>query len=240
MLIHSVYAFLFFAGTFNLLVWLYWKTKKKNYLFAAIFDTVIVIALLFYFNSGSPILFMPFEKIESYVIGRTSENMDYGITFIPLWFSSNLSTIRDSYKQSLSYFVVHETIIFYLLMLPVINWIFEFWCRSYKRFGSPKIFWIFALSLLSVLPCHRYMTDHGRWMAGLFLSQLVLLFSVLNYEDSNEERKIFTELFHEKSETYRWGLLVYLLILGPVDIITVNKPIHRIWLSVRAVLKKLF
>ena len=238
MLIHSVYSFLFFAGTFNLLLWLSWKTKKKSYIVAAALDTVIVISLLFYFNSGRPLLFMPFENIEAYILGRTSENMDYAITFIPLWFSSSLDVIRDSYKQSLFYFTLDEAAILYLLLLPVITWIFVFWRRCYKRFGSPKVFWIFALSLISVLPCHRYMTDHGRWMAGPFWSQLVLLFSVLNYKDSDGEREIFTELFSEKTETYRFGLLLYLLILGPVGIITVNKPVHRIWLAVRTVFSK--
>lgn len=235
MLIHSIYAFLFFAGTFNLLIWLWWKTKKKNYLAAAVVDTVIVLALLFYFNNGSPILFMPYEKIADYISSRTSENMAYGLSLVPLWFSSSSKEILNVSKQSLFYFTVHETIILYLLLLPVITWIFEFWRRSYKRFGNPKIFWLFLLSIIPMIIVHRYQADHGRTMAGLFLSQLVLLFSVLNYEDSNEEREIFTELFHEKSETYRWGLLVYLLILGPVDIITVNKPIHRIWLAVRSI-----
>ena len=75
-------------------------------------------------------------------------------------------------------------------------------------------------------------------MAGPFWSQLVLLFSVLNYKDSDGEREIFTELFSEKTETYRFGLLLYLLILGPVGIITVNKPVHRIWLAVRTVFSK--
>lgn len=240
MLIHSVYAFLFFAGTFNLLLWLWWKTKKKNYLIAAVINTILVISLLLYFNSGKPILFMPFENIEGYVTGRTSVKLSYGLQLIPLWFSSNMNAIRDSFKQSLFYFTVHEAALLYILMLPVIAWIFKFWRRCYERFGRPKIFLIFALSLISVLPCHRYMTDHGRWMAGAFWSQLVLLFSVLQYQDSNEERKIFTELFHEKSESYRYGLLIYLLIFGPVSIITVNRPLHRILLTVRAVLSKIF
>ena len=241
MLIHSSYVFLFFAGTFNLLIWLYWKTKKKSYLAAAIFDTAVLAVLLLYFSFsfGNLILFIPYENIESYITGRTSEVMDYAISLIPLTFAANTNIAMNSYKQDLSYFVVHETIVFYLLMLPVITWIFAFWRKCYKRMGSPKIFWFFALSLLSVLPAHMYQSDHGRWMAGPFFSQLVFMFSVLNYNDSNEERRIFTEIFDEKTVTYRWGLLLYLLVFEPVGIITTSRPVHRILLAIRTFFAKL-
>jgi len=105
--------------------------------------------------------------------------------------------------------------------------------------GSPKIFWFFALSLLSVIPAHIYATDHGRWMAGPFFSQLVFMFSVLNYDNSDEERKIFTEIFDEKTIIYRWGLLLYLLVFEPVGIITVSKPIHRMLLGIKTVFTKI-
>lgn len=239
MLIHPVYAFLFYAGTFNLLLWLWWKTKKKNYLASAVVNTVIVIALLLYFNSGHPILFMPFENIESFITGRSAGTLGYEVApMISLWFKSDLATIRDAFPKSFADFSLQEAIVLYALMLPVIAWVFQFWQRYYRCSGKPKIFWIFALSLVSVVPCHALMLDDGRWIAGPFWSQLVLLTSVLNYDASDDAREIFTELYHEKSEAYRWGLLLYLSVFAPVGVGTVNQSIYRILLATRTILNK--
>jgi len=178
MLIHSLYAFYFFAGTFDLLIWLWWKTKKKSYLIAAIIDTIIVISLLLYFNNGHPILFMPYEEIAGYITGRTSESMAYGLSLIPLWFSSSATKILTEFQQGLFYFTFYEAVLLYILLFPVITWIFAFWRRYYKNMGKPKIFWIFALSLIPILFMHIY-PDKGRTMTAMFSLLFELVFTMI-------------------------------------------------------------